>query len=334
MSEQLALLNFGPGPKMKKKMKIVSSAEVISLPETKAHYSEISPLKNFENYYVGAFNKKATERVFGILNSAERVTPLVVIEAQSGLGKTHLVHSLANGLQAMHPLIRTRLLDGYQLLDRYLQYEVMGYRSRFVSEFSDSVDVLIIDGCEVAFQNEGLQNDFSYILGRLLLQKKQVILTSRKDFIKESHFEESLASKLSSAVIEQIESLSEKDKEGVFRKFLGTGVEKYTALKVSEFLKNSKAQIYHIERLALEAKKNPESALQEAQMTVVKNPEVSKDLIMEDVCRGFDITKAELLSRSRVQELVLPRHVAMYLMYKKTDLSTEDIGLCFKRDHS
>ena len=78
---------------------------------------------------------------------------------------------------------------------------------------------------------------------------------------------------------------------------------------------------------------------EEMAMDVIRNvartsPSLSLEDVVELICRSFDLTPAQLCSKSRRQNLVLARNTAFFLLRKHTDLTLEQIGERFNRKHS
>jgi chromosomal replication initiator protein len=61
---------------------------------------------------------------------------------------------------------------------------------------------------------------------------------------------------------------------------------------------------------------------------------ITIDIIKKLVCKYFDITNTEIVSRSRKQNLVRPRQIAMYLARHHTDSPLQTIGRSFNRYHA
>lgn len=67
---------------------------------------------------------------------------------------------------------------------------------------------------------------------------------------------------------------------------------------------------------------------------IVKKGSLKSQIIINAVCDYFVINKKDLSNKSRERNLVLPRHIAMYLIKTKTKATYLSIGQIFKRDHS
>lgn len=65
---------------------------------------------------------------------------------------------------------------------------------------------------------------------------------------------------------------------------------------------------------------------------VDREPRVSE--IQDTVCKYFDLSKAHLLSSRRNSQIVMPRHIGMYLARELTSKSFPEIGRLFHRDHT
>lgn len=66
----------------------------------------------------------------------------------------------------------------------------------------------------------------------------------------------------------------------------------------------------------------------------LKNMQQKAELVLDKVIEYFGTTKEAMLLRNRHEELVNPRHIAMYLVKKKTTLSDGEVAKFFKRDRT
>jgi chromosomal replication initiator protein len=67
---------------------------------------------------------------------------------------------------------------------------------------------------------------------------------------------------------------------------------------------------------------------------VEQNPELDLSSIIATVCRAFNITQSQLLSKSRKADYVMARNSVFYLARKHTDFSFQEIGNSLNRSHT
>jgi chromosomal replication initiator protein len=60
----------------------------------------------------------------------------------------------------------------------------------------------------------------------------------------------------------------------------------------------------------------------------------SPDLIIEEVAKFYNLSPDDIRGRSKTKDIVLARQVAIYVTRRMTNLSLEEIGAAFKRDHT
>lgn len=87
-------------------------------------------------------------------------------------------------------------------------------------------------------------------------------------------------------------------------------------------------------------------ALQEAKLSLskgrprelyynsLKEKQKKAEIVFNKVTEYFNITKDDILSRNRHEELLTPRHIAMYLVKKRTSLGDGEVAKFFKRDRT
>ena len=65
-----------------------------------------------------------------------------------------------------------------------------------------------------------------------------------------------------------------------------------------------------------------------------KLPLIEANLMLNIICKDFKVSKDDLFGESRKRELVIPRHIAQYLIRTKLRMSIKKIGTMFNRDHT
>ena len=131
----------------------------------------------FETFVVGVGNKSAYEAARAVAdNPGVRFNPLFLYGGP-GLGKTHLMSSVANVAYARNPSIKARYLTSevfsQQILEAYRSREVDQLRRRYTD-----LDILIIDDIQFLAISPSLQHVAADLLSRMYDGKKQIIISS------------------------------------------------------------------------------------------------------------------------------------------------------------
>ncbi|MDI6400609.1 chromosomal replication initiator protein DnaA [Balneolaceae bacterium ANBcel3] len=263
-----------------------------------------------------------------------------------GLGKTHLVQSIGNK-------IRQDFGDQYSVLyissDQFTNEFVHAIRNNRAREFSmlyRSIDVLIVDDIQFFSGKEKTQEEFFHIFNALHQEGKQIILTSDRAPKDVPDIEERLISRFNWGLSADLQMPDYETRYAILeKKSLENGIE-FDA-KIFEFIAhNFKSSIRDLQGAIIKL-------LATASLQKIDNIDlpmakrILKDLIKETkkhisieniqrlVCDYFGIDPNKVREKTRKQEIVEARQIAMYLSKTMTKSSLKTIGLHFGgRDHS
>ena len=267
-----------------------------------------------------------------------------------GLGKTHLMHSIAWEISNNNPGTKVLYLSAerfmFQFIKSLRQKDTMSFKQKF-----RSADVLILDDIQFMVGKTSTQEEFFHTFNSLLDLNKKVILSSDRAPSDLDGFDERIKSRLSGGLVADILPASYELRYEILKK------------KSTELLKmNNNNQIVDDQVLAFLAKtivsnvRELEGALNkvvtfsnimnkridiELTKTVLKdllrsnNKRITIDEIQNKVSNYYNINVGDLISSRRLRSFARPRQVAMYLAKKLTSRSLPEIGRKFGgRDHT
>ncbi|WP_027120524.1 chromosomal replication initiator protein DnaA [Mycoplasmopsis lipofaciens] len=307
----------------------------------------------FSNYVKGNFNEEVIKIAQYIIAGGKEYNP-IFIYAKSGLGKTHLLHAIANELlnkketvKLINPITFAR--DISFLLQENDQKKLKTMKDEF-----DNVDILMFDD----FQNYGLGNKKSTILtiynildNRIQNNKITIFCSDKPIFALSAMFDERLVSRLNMGLQLEIKQPEQNDLLKVLNFLLDINhlnpnnweedAKKFVTRNYSTSIRTLIGAITRIKFFSSEIKKRANSqytltVVHQILDTLQKNKEnITPDSIIEYVSKYYKIPKKEVLGKTRKKEVVLARHIAIYIIRKQLDLSLDEIGRCFgNRDHS
>ncbi len=318
--------------------------------ESSSHFSQFIPGKLNElpfrlitelagfNPETGMFGTPAL--MLGELN------PIYLYGAK-GLGKTHLLMSLANALKNRGK----RVL--YAKAETFTDHVIKAYRSSLIDEFRKAyrnVDVLIIDDVHIFSKKSTTQEELFHTFNYLHTRGKQIIVTADCAPRSLVDVEERLVSRFEWGVSLALEKLSKDERLLLLKKRLEgldfTLSDASCRFLIETFYSNAsliRATEAIILRIHVDAKlgKRPEfltpddlslllSDLIETEHRQMMTPEKLLSL----VAKTYQVTPEDILGKSKTKECVIPRQVAMYLCRKELGLPYLRIGSIFSRDHS
>ncbi len=305
----------------------------------------------FENYLMGSNNQLAYAVAKAVAERPGEAYNPLFIHSGVGLGKTHLVQAIGNKILTDRPGVKViystgeafmnELIEAIQMSKGRGQYTVNKFRNKF-----RSADVLIIDDVQSIAGRETTQDEFFHTFNTLYMAQKQIVLTSDrppKDFV---NLEDRIRSRFGSGMIVDIQPpdldmriaiLRNKRDESLdtvpndvldvialaittnIRELLGAYLQVSTLAKTtgSELTKDFAAKALG-QRLADDRKKP-----------------LNLHQIVKAVCSYYSVKMDDVKGHRRTKDLVIPRHVAMYLIYDLTKTPYMTIGEYFGgRDHT
>jgi len=299
----------------------------------------------FGNYIKGESNQFASAAALAVANNpgGTSFNPLVIYGGV-GLGKTHLVHAIGNHLLEADPSKRVL----YTSSEKFTVDFVESIQRDHVSEFSNyyrSVDLLIVDDIQFFSGKEKTQDIFFHTFNTLHQLGKQIVLSSDKPPKELKGLNERLVSRFQWGLTADIQPPDLETRIAILlKKSSDDGVE--LTHEVVEFIaSNITSNIRELEgclisllaRASLENKKIDLDLARGVVRSIVGEVKthITIDEIQRTVCEHLSIPEDLLRAKTRKQEIVTARQIAMYLSKELTNSSLKTIGLHFGgRDHS
>ena len=297
---------------------------------------------NFDNFIVGSGNELAYAAGQAIaVTPGTKYNPLFIYGGV-GLGKTHLIQAIGNGIMANHPETKIVYVSTETFVNEFLdsiRFKKQGFADRY-----RNADVLIIDDIQFIAGKEKTQEEFFHTFNALHQANKQIILTSDKPPKAIPTLEERLRSRFEWGMAIDIQPPDLETRQAILQTKAGQhGV--ILDEQVVEFLaKNIQTNIRELEGslnqlLAFCELRGLTPDLATAQ-ALLKGKQhrprhLTSKLIVEKTAQHFDITVAEISGSKRDKEIVMPRQVAMYLLRSELHLSFPKIATELgRKDHT
>lgn len=263
-----------------------------------------------------------------------------------GLGKTHLVQSIGNK-------IRQDYSDRYSILyissDHFTNefvHAIRNNRAREFSMFYRNIDVLIVDDIQFFSGKEKTQEEFFHIFNALHQEGKQIILTSDRAPKDVPDIEERLISRFNWGLSADLQVPDYETRYAILeKKSIDNGIE--FEGEIFEFIAhNFKSSVRDLQGAIIKLLATASlQKIDNIDLTMAKRilkdmiKETKKHISIEDiqrfVCDYFGIDPNKVREKTRKQEIVEARQIAMYLAKTMTKSSLKTIGLHFGgRDHS
>ena len=308
-------------------------------------YGKIDRNKTFDNFIVGHSNNMAHAFSLAVSKDPGKVYPQLYLYGNSGLGKTHLLHAICNYIQDNQPNKRicvTSAGDFTKEMVMAIQSKTMG---EFQRKYTDLVDVLIIDDIHELKDKTRTQAEFFNIFNELQNKNKQLVFTSDKPPKEISGIEDRIRTRLSSALLIDIQQPDLETRCAILRKkaierdiFISDDVINLIASCVRSNVRELEGKLIKLGAYSDLMNVDIDLEIAKEQLGLTQDFE-EKILTIESITKAvasyFKLPLGDIRGKARKAELVFARHIAMYMTHKILKKTLEEIGDFFdKRDHT
>ncbi len=306
--------------------------------------ARLHPQLTFDTFVTGKANQLARAAAMQVAeNPGGSYNPLFLYGGV-GLGKTHMVHAVGNGILARKPNARVRYIHAEQ----YVSDVVRAYQRKAFDEFKryyHSLDLLLIDDIQFFGGKNRTQEEFFYAFEALVAGRKQIIITSDTYPKELKDIEDRLVSRFSSGLTVGIEPPELEMRVAILLKKaelerveLGEDVAFFVAKNLRSNVRELEGALrkilafasFHGQPLSVDLARE---ALKD--LLGARTGQITVESIQKAVADYFKIKVADMYSKRRPNSIAMPRQVAMYLAKEMTQKSLPEIGELFGgRDHT
>ena len=306
--------------------------------------SNIHPEYTFDNFVEGKSNQLARAAAIQVAENPGGVYNPLFVYGGTGLGKTHLLHAVGNGIMAHKQGAKVF----YIRAERFVQDMVNSIRNSSTNEFKRyyrSVDALLIDDIHFFANKKGSQEEFFHTFNALLEGNQQIIMTSDLYPKEIDGVEDRLKSRFGWGLTIAIEPPELETRVAILiRKADERGL--HMPHEVAFFIaKRLRSNVRELEgalnrvvaNVSLTGRAITIDFVREALRDLIAAQEklVTIDNIQKTVAEYYNIKLADILSKRRSRSVARPRQLAMALAKELTNHSLPEIGDAFGgRDHT
>ena len=316
--------------------------------DTRFEEANLNPRYTFDTFVVGSNNKFAHAASLAVAESPGEIYNPLFIYGDVGLGKTHLMHSIARFILEHNPDSKVLYVTSEEFTNELIEALRNGNNTT-TTQFRDkyrNIDVLLIDDIQLIIGKDATQEEFFHTFNTLHSAKKQIIISSDKppkdmeileDRIR-SRFEWGLIADISSPDYETRVAIL-KNKEEMDGYEINEDVIKYIATNIKSNIRELEGSLNKVMAFANLEKREVTVELAEQVLKDIISPDQQKVLtpeyIISTVAEHFDITVDDLKGNKRNSKIVIPRQIAMYLCREMIDIPLKSVGKCLgNRDHT
>ena len=319
---------------------------------TSMEMANLNPKYTFDTFVVGSNNKFAHAASLAVAESPGEIYNPLFLYGGVGLGKTHLMHSIAHFILENNPQTRVLYVTSESFTNELIE-AIRNGNNTAMTKFREkyrNIDVLLIDDIQFIIGKESTQEEFFHTFNDLHGAKKQIIISSDKPPKEIATLEGRLKSRFEWGLIADISSPDYETRMAILRKkeerdskekgyHLDDEVIQYIATNIKSNIRELEGALNRITAMSsLEHREITVELAQEALKDMISpnaKREITPDLILLTVAEHFHIKTDDIKGSKRSADIVIPRQIAMYLCREMTSTPLKAIGkLMGNRDHT
>ncbi|MFQ5806960.1 MAG: chromosomal replication initiator protein DnaA, partial [Phycisphaerae bacterium] len=304
-------------------------------PRQRARISRIRLRGKLDDFVVGPSNKLAYAAAGHMVHDPGKAFKLLVVHGGSGLGKTHLLQGICNGLVQTHPMLEWRYISGEQFTNEFIYAVKSGHVDLFRARFRN-VDVLVIDDIHFLANKKATQKEFLHTFDAIDARGKAVVLSSDRHPRGIGTLPEPLTNRLIAGMVVEIDPPDFEIRREILSRraaamncTISDEVVDFIAERITRNVRELEGTLYKLVALA-SLTKDPitldlaRTAVDDHIVRTNRTP--NADDIVRLVGNRFGVTREQIFSKSRDRTISLTRAVAMFLVRKHTLMSYPEIG--------
>ena len=329
------------------KLKVLGTEE-LELYKTNGKQSgtmDFNPQFSFESFVVGPSNRFAHGAAIAVTNTPGQVYNPLFIYGPPGVGKTHLLYAIANGIRKQNPDANVVYIKGDQFTNELIEAIKGGKNIQFRSKYREA-DLFLIDDIQFIAGKESTQEEFFHTFNKLYEEHKQIVMTSDRKPSDMLTLEERLRTRFEWGLLASIEAPDYETRMAIIKtKAMSLGLElpddvcDFIAVNVTNNVRQiegtvKKIKAYHdLDGMTLNLS-NISKVIGDMYKSGDGSALPTPSLIISQVCKFYSVDESVLRGTLKNKGTAEARQVAIYLIRKMTNLSTPDIGRELNKDHS
>jgi len=297
----------------------------------------------FDRFVVGDNNGFAYSASLALASRKDTPQNALFLLSKTGMGKSHLSQAIGNHVLSICPSERVY----YVTAENFSNEMVQAYRhddiDKFKSKYRSQCDVLLLDDIHYLSGKERTQIELALALDMLFESGKRIIFSSCYLPADIPKLSDELRSRLSYGLISTIDPPNFRTRVRILQKKMGINgyripedVIHYLAGELTDDVRQLESGMNGVAAKSslLGVPIDLNLAASVVKNIVRQRKHITIDVIKKLVCKYYNVSIQDVISRSRKQNFVRPRQIAIYLSRHYTDAPLQSIGKSFNRYHA
>lgn len=305
----------------------------------------LNPKYIFDSFVVGNSNRMAHAASLAVAEAPAQAYNPLFLYGNSGLGKTHLMHSVGHFILDKDPGAKVLYVTSETFTNELINSIKNNNNEEFRNKYRN-IDVLLIDDIQFISKKEGTQEEFFHTFNALYESNKQIIISSDRPPKEIKTLEDRLRSRFEWGLIADVQPPDYETRIAILRKkaekdnlTVPDDVMAYIAKNIASNIRELEGALTRIVAFAKLANQDISISLAENSMKDIFSKHTSApltpDLIQQIVAEHYNIRVEDIQGSKKPKAIAFPRQVSMYLCRKLLDISLPKIGDSFGgRDHT
>ena len=316
--------------------------------DARCEEAHLNPKYTFDTFVVGSNNKFAQAAALAVAESPGDTYNPLFIYGGAGLGKTHLMHSIAHFIIDHDENSKVLYVTSEEFTNELIETIRNGNNSAMTKfrEKYRNIDVLLVDDIQFIIGKESTQEEFFHTFNALHSAKKQIIISSDKPPKDMEILEDRIRSRFEWGLLADISSPDYETRVAILRKKeemdgynLDDSIIEYIAKNIKSNIRELEGSLNKIIAYANLEKREVTMELAETVLKDIISPNdkkiITPEYIINTVAEHYDITPEDIIGTKRNSKVVYPRQIAMYLCRELANITLKSIGQCMgNRDHT
>ncbi len=310
--------------------------------------TNLNPKYTFDTFVIGSNNRFAHAASVAVAESPGKEYNPLFLYGGVGLGKTHLMHSVAHYILQKDPTKKVLYVTS-EVFTNELIDSIRNGNNTSMTKFREkyrNIDVLLIDDVQFIIGKESTQEEFFHTFNALHSANKQIIISSDRPPKDMETLEARLQSRFEWGLIADISSPDYETRMAILRKKeeldgynIDDEVIRYIATNIKSNIRELEGALNKLVALSNLEKREINISMAEEVLKDIISPnskrEVTPQVILDVVAEHYGVSSSDIIGGKRNSEIVVPRQIVMYLCREITDTSYKAIGILLgNRDHS